>query len=152
MSDTEQQPIPVQESASTQPIAETPVPLVAQPETIVEPTPIEQPQTPIQSEPVSISPPISQPSPQTTQPSPKSFLIKALESIQLRKKAKLEKIMKLANEKKVITNDDVEKLLHVSDATATRYLSGLVKQNRLKRVGLPQNPRYEPVGGSNGGN
>lgn len=82
----------------------------------------------------------------------KSFLAKALEKIQFRKRAKLEKVMKLAGEKKSITNDDVEKLLHVSDATATRYLAELVRQGRLRRIGVPQNPRYEPLSGSNGGN
>ena len=34
-----------------------------------------------------------------------------------------------------ITNDEVEKLLHVSDATATRYLSALEKENKIKQVG-----------------
>ena len=34
-----------------------------------------------------------------------------------------------------ITNDEVEKLLHVSDATATRYLSELEKRGKLKQVG-----------------
>lgn len=84
--------------------------------------------------------------------SPKSFLTKALETIQFRKKAKLEKIIKLATEKRSITNDQVEKLLRVSDATATRYLSQLVKDGKLKRVGKEKKPRYEPVTGSIGGN
>lgn len=119
-----------QESISdTKPIE---IPITAQ----AEPAPILSPQSPVQ--------PI--------QPSPKSFLAKALEKIQFKKRAKLDKIMKFAQDKKSITNDQVEKLLHISDATATRYLSELVKQSRLKRTGLAQNPRYEPSGGSNGGN
>lgn len=76
---------------------------------------------------------------------PRSFLTKALETIQFRKRAKLEKIIKLAMEKRSITNDQVEKLLRVSDATATRYLSQLVKDGRLRRVGHQAQPRYEPV-------
>ena len=43
----------------------------------------------------------------------------------------LEKIIVFAREKKEITNDDVEKLLHASDATASRYLTMLVKQGKL---------------------
>ena len=152
MSDTEQQPIPIQKSTPAQPLVDTSVPPVVQPEPTIESTPIEPTQTPVQSEPVPVPPPISQPSFQTTQPSPKSFLAKALESIQFRKKAKLEKLIKMANEKKVITNDEVQKLLRVSDATATRYLSTLVKQNRLTVSGNRRSARYEPNIGSNGGN
>jgi len=37
--------------------------------------------------------------------------------------------------KNKITNGEVEKLLHVSDATATRYLSALVKENKIRQVG-----------------
>jgi predicted HTH transcriptional regulator len=34
-----------------------------------------------------------------------------------------------------ITNDEVEKYLHVSDATATRYLSILEKEGKIKQNG-----------------
>lgn len=94
---------------------------------------------------ISVSPPI------TTEPlrqSPKSLLAKAMEAIRFRKKAKLEKIMKLAQEKRSITNDQVQKLLRVSDATATRYLSELVRQTRLRRFGIRGSARYEPTIGS----
>lgn len=74
-----------------------------------------------------------------------SLLARALAAIQSRKKVKLEKILGLAAQKRSITNDQVEKLLHVSDATATRYLATLVRQGRLKRVGHPKHARYEPV-------
>ena len=37
--------------------------------------------------------------------------------------------------KNKITNDEVEKLLHVSDATATRYLCALKKEKKNKQVG-----------------
>ena len=145
MNETEQ--TPSQEPATIQPM-ETPA--TVQPEPTIEP-PVEpsRAEIPIQPESAPVFPPISQP---PIQPPPKSFLAKALESIQFRKKAKLEKIIKLANEKKVITNDDVEKFLHVSDATATRYLNILVKQNRLKVSGNRRSARYEPINGSNGGN
>ena len=37
--------------------------------------------------------------------------------------------------KSKITNDEVEKFLHVSDATATRYLSQLEKEGKIKQSG-----------------
>ena len=55
--------------------------------------------------------------------------------IQTKKQQKQEKIMTLFEKKEKITNDDVEKLLHCSDATARRYLNELVRQGKLKRVG-----------------
>ena len=65
----------------------------------------------------------------------RNLLAKASAKIQSKKKAKLEKIMQALNTKTKITNDEVEKLLHVSDATATRYLSALEKENKIKQVG-----------------
>ena len=38
-------------------------------------------------------------------------------------------------EKAKITNNDVEKLLGVSDATATRYLDALEKEGKIRQVG-----------------
>jgi hypothetical protein len=75
----------------------------------------------------------------------KSLLKRALEKIQFRKRAKLEKIVKFALENKSIANDDIEKLLRVSDKTATRYLNQLVQEGRLFRIGAPQHARYELV-------
>lgn len=79
-----------------------------------------------------------------TQTDPRSLLTRALDAIQFRKKAKLDKIVAFAAQRRSIQNDDVQKLLRVSDATATRYLAELVKQGRLKMVGNPKNARYEP--------
>ena len=53
--------------------------------------------------------------------------------------------MVLAQKKKFITNDDVQKLLYVSDATATRYLVKLVQQGRLVRAGNPHDAKYQFV-------
>ena len=103
-------------------------------------------------EPIPTLSPTSTPAAQSVQPNPRSFLQKALDAIQFRKRAKLEKIIKFVVLKGSTTNDQIEKLLRVSDATATRYLSQLVKEGRLKRVGPDGNARYEPVSGSNGGN
>jgi len=72
----------------------------------------------------------------------KNLLLKAKEKIQWRKRQKLEKIVKLAGEKGKITNDQVQKMLRVSDATVTRYLSQLVKEGRLIREGKTKKPIY----------
>ena len=65
----------------------------------------------------------------------RDLLVKARATIQDRKHKKLEKILEALNTKGKITNDEVEKLLHVSDATATRYLSALEKEGKIKQVG-----------------
>ena len=75
----------------------------------------------------------------------KSYLSAALEKIQFRKRATLGKIVQLVAQKKRIKNDDVEKLLHVSDSTAQRYLNQLVKEGKLKRVGALHQPTYETL-------
>ncbi|MCK9211791.1 MAG: hypothetical protein WC798_03545 [Candidatus Paceibacterota bacterium] len=65
----------------------------------------------------------------------RDFLNKARIATQDRKRKKRDKIMLALTTKTKITNDEVEKLLHVSDATATRYLSALEKENKIKQVG-----------------
>src|SRR3989344_9659435 len=59
----------------------------------------------------------------------------ANEKRQSKKREKINDILNLFSEKKEITNDEVEKLLHVSDATATRYLETLEKEGKIKQVG-----------------
>lgn len=75
----------------------------------------------------------------------KSLLIKAQAKIQFNKQKKLEKVIQLAQKKQIITNDDVQKLLRVSDATATRYLVKLVEQGRFARIGSPRDAKYQFV-------
>lgn len=41
----------------------------------------------------------------------------------------------LARERGEVTNDDIERLLHVSDATAERYLNLLESQGHLVQIG-----------------
>ena len=77
----------------------------------------------------------AQPQPTTIVHTARDLLVKARATIQFRKTAKLEKIMATLQKKNHITNDEVEKLLHVSDATATRYLSALEKQGKIKQIG-----------------
>lgn len=45
------------------------------------------------------------------------------------------KILTLFQTKETVTNNDIEKLLGVSDATATRYLSELEKEGKVEQVG-----------------
>ena len=54
-----------------------------------------------------------------------------------------EKIMSLAREKGVITNNDIEKLLGVSDATTTRYFDELEKEGKLRQRGSGSAIEYE---------
>jgi predicted HTH transcriptional regulator len=56
-------------------------------------------------------------------------------TIQLRIQKKLVKVMTLFASQTEITNDEVEKLLHVSDVTATRYLAELEKRDKIRQVG-----------------
>ena len=65
----------------------------------------------------------------------RELLVQARAKIQTKKSVKLGKIMTELERKGKITNDEVEKLLHVSDATATRYLSALEKQGKIKQEG-----------------
>jgi hypothetical protein len=65
----------------------------------------------------------------------RELLVKARNMIQFRKRKKLDKIMTLFAKQTKITNDEVEKFLHFSDATATRYLSQLEKEGKIKQNG-----------------
>ncbi len=60
-----------------------------------------------------------------------------------KKKAKnKEKILKFLRENKKVANNDIEKLLGVSDATATRYLSELEKEQKVRQIGKTGNAVY----------
>src|SRR3989344_792257 len=94
----------------------------------------------IHDKPLPEQQPASQPSAPVSVVAPivnlgRDVLSKARATIQSRKKSKLEKIMTELEKKGKVTNDEVEKLLHVSDATATRYLSALEKEGKIKQVG-----------------
>lgn len=65
----------------------------------------------------------------------RQLLISARNAIQFRKRKKLDRVMSLFLQQSKITNDEVEKFLHVSDATATRYLSELEKEGKIKQNG-----------------
>lgn len=65
----------------------------------------------------------------------KENLEKANETRQNKKREKIDAILDLFAKQTNLTNDEVEKLLHVSDATATRYLETLEKEGKIKQVG-----------------
>lgn len=71
----------------------------------------------------------------STKSKARELLIKARNAIQSRKRKKLDKVMTLFLKQSKITNDEVEKFMHVSDATATRYLSQLEKEGKIKQTG-----------------
>jgi len=62
---------------------------------------------------------------------------------QQKKQNHLNKIMELARNTKTITNTDIQRLLHVSQSTATNYLSELVNKGLLKREGIRGGTRYK---------
>lgn len=115
------------------------------PEPISEPVEVPEPETaqipptePLAPEPEPIKPePVSAPTPAIipSKNSIRELLEKAKNAIHFRKRKKLDKIMALFLKQSKITNDEVEKLLHVSDATATRYLSQLEKEGKIQQVG-----------------
>ncbi|MEI6280892.1 MAG: hypothetical protein WCP17_02745 [bacterium] len=65
----------------------------------------------------------------------RELLVKARNMIQFRKRKKLDRVMTLFLKKSKITNDEVKDFLHVSDATATRYLSQLEQEGKIKQNG-----------------
>ncbi|MFZ2887000.1 MAG: DeoR family transcriptional regulator [Minisyncoccia bacterium] len=76
--------------------------------------------------------------------SPITRLQVSVEKKRAKKRERLEKIAALATQKGSITNNSVQILLGVSDATATRYLVELVKAGHLKRISSRAGSRYEP--------
>jgi len=70
----------------------------------------------------------------------------ANEMRQEKKRNKIDAILDLFAKQTNLTNDEVEKLLHVSDATATRYLETLEKEGKIKQVGKTgKGVKYEKI-------
>jgi len=124
---------PVSEQAAPEVPTEIPTAQILESEPLPPEPPPSHEATEGQSEPNAPAP-ASTSSPQATHPS-RDLLVKARATIQDRKHKKLEKILEVLTVKGKITNDEVEKLLHVSDATATRYLSALEKEGKIQQVG-----------------
>lgn len=139
-------PAPAEVSEAPQPDAQ---PVIPSP--VVEPAipALEIPVTPeptvTESPPPVAPPPVVSPAPPAVpvSPDPRPILAKAREKIRSRKQQKLAKIMEFVAKHKKITNDKVQKLLRVSDATATRYLSELEKQGKIKQVGTKKGSFYQ---------
>ena|SRR3989344_5597145 len=130
------------EPLNPEPVSEPPTP-----EPVPEPLPTQEPiPAPIElvSTPETVPPPQGQIStPPIIQTSlARELLVKAREIIQFRKRKKLERIMSLFLKQSSITNDDVQKLLYVSDATATRYLDQLEKEGKIRRVNTGKYSSY----------
>ena len=158
------EPLNPEPTAEPQPIPEpTPEPSI----TPVEPVSAPDPAQPLQTPPEPIPEPISIPSTQETpipipEPAPvlqpqvstppviqislaRELLVKAREMIQFRKRKKLEKIMSLFLKKQSIANDEVEKLLHISDATVTRYLDQLEREGKIQKQGSGKYVSYSRI-------
>ena len=108
------------------------------------PEPVSEPVQAI--EPPTAQKPVSEPlaetipkevSPVSSKPklSQKDLWRRFLDKVSIGKRKKLDRIMNLFLKQSKITNDEVEKFLHVSDATATRYLSILEKEGKIKQNG-----------------
>ncbi len=139
----------------------TPVPVESQNGGVNEPeSKLVEPREESQTEAVSASTtqPVSAPAPQTSATTQtqslaqqdqtgfiRALLAKANAKLGLNRQKKLDNLMQLAQKQHTITNDDVQKLLRVSDATATRYLVKLVQQGRLARAGNPRDAKYQFV-------
>jgi predicted HTH transcriptional regulator len=59
-----------------------------------------------------------------------------------RKQENKQKILDFLQTNGKIANNDIEKLLKVSDATATRYLSELEKDQKIRQIGTTGNAVY----------
>jgi predicted HTH transcriptional regulator len=52
-----------------------------------------------------------------------------------RKRENKQKILDFLQQNKRVANNDIEKMLGVSDATATRYLNELEKEQKIRQIG-----------------
>ena len=151
----EESPLP---TSSKEPMADMPVPAIdstltnmppeALPEEVPEPATAQTPVSePLASEPEPFENTQDKPlksEPERTNSAPvfvplklpqKDLWKRFIDKVQFRKRKKLDRVMTLFLKKSKITNDEVEKFLHVSDATATRYLSQLEKEGKIKQNG-----------------
>jgi uncharacterized membrane protein len=98
-------------------------------------------ENPAQPAPPASAPPTPPPTSQTAPAAGKAkadtreLLAKANTKKKMNKEAKLEKILAALAQQGRLSNDDVQKLLKCSDATATRHLSALVKQGKVRKEG-----------------
>jgi hypothetical protein len=137
-------PIPVesQNGGANQPESDTPEPSNEAPVSIVQPVPdqseSQSPHAPTsaipQSEPIS-----------GESPAFRDIQARGRSKIQTNRQEKLDKLIQFAQKKQVIDNEEIQMLLHVSSATATRYLEDLVKEGHLVSEGSPRHAKYRFV-------
>ena len=135
---TEATPVAQVETPAPAPVVETstpaptpiPEPVVTQTQTS---TPATSTSTPAQVVASVVAPVVAPVVAQTFTKSIRELFTKAQLAIQNRKRKKLDRVMNLFAKQTSITNNEVEKLLHISDATATRYLSTLEKEGKIKQ-------------------
>jgi hypothetical protein len=140
---------PTQSTTSTLKIPSTPpeTPMAQTPPT----EPLEKSSEPNVSKPEPIfSVPASTPTPaEPVSPKPnlaRQLIAKAREAIQSRKRKKIDHVMDLFAKRTNITNNQVADFIHVSDATATRYLEILENENRIRQVGKTgKGVKYEKI-------
>jgi hypothetical protein len=115
-------------------------PIVSKPEPI--PESVQTDSAPVFSSALAEPVPVSQSKPNLA----RDLLNRARQVIQSRKQKKIDHVMDLFAKRTNITNDEVEKFLHVSDATATRYLEILEKENKIRQTGKTgKGVRYEKI-------
>ena len=133
---------PVDDQSVSEPAHTTDETLISEP---TQPTPVQYVPAPASAPSQSETAQPSAPTQQNQVGFIHSLLIKAQAKIQSNKQKKLNEIIQLAQKKQIIKNEDVQKLLRISSATATRYLVKLVQQGRLTRVGSPRDAKYQFV-------
>jgi len=79
--------------------------------------------------------PTAQPKTETAQTERFEPFAKGNPAKQARMRSRIDRLFQEITTKGKISNDEMEKLLHVSDATATRYLEILEKEGKIKQVG-----------------
>jgi len=131
-------------SETTQPVQEAPKPEEVPPPIKLEPgKPAEQPQQPE-------TPQVPQPSEEEIQKRVNEKLKveldarrqKANQARLQKKEDNLKKIFGLVQSKRVVTNDEVRDFLHVSQSTATNYLTEMVNRGMLKKEGERGGAKY----------
>jgi len=130
------EPIPTPEIPTNTPETGTAQTVVNEPlGELLKPNVPEPLSTPTPAEPVSPKPNLA-----------RQLIAKAREAIQNRKRKKIDRILDLFAKRTNITNNQVADFLHVSDATATRYLQILENENRIRQVGKTgKGVKYEKI-------
>jgi ribosomal protein S25 len=124
------------ETPATSPETQTPQTVVNEPlGELLKPNIPEPAPTPTPAEPVSPKPNLA-----------RQLIAKAREAIQNRKRKKIDRILDLFAKRTNITNNQVADFLHVSDATATRYLQILENENKVRQIGKTgKGVKYEKI-------